>query len=302
MKKLIDKVESFETRDPFITKHNNKYYRCFTKDTASIFIACSDTIDGLTDAESKCVYIPEEGREYSKELWAPELHIIDNKCYIYVACDDGDNHNHRMYVLENNSDNPVDSYVMHGKITDDSDKWAIDGTVAKYNGRYYFIWSGWEGDVNISQNLYIAEMKNPYELKTGRVMISKPEYEWEKIGSTGEVESPFINEGPFAFTADDTLYIAYSASGSWCKEYCIALLKLAGDDPLNPDCWKKTDKPVLSCNDKVLGAGHCSAVCEDDTIHIFFHAWDINEEKINWKTVSVWHGNMKLTGNGAVIE
>ena len=40
--------------------------------------------------------------EYSKELWAPELHIIDGKCYIYVACDNGNNYNHRMYVLENN--------------------------------------------------------------------------------------------------------------------------------------------------------------------------------------------------------
>lgn len=302
MRKLINRTNDFTTRDPFITKYNDKYYHCFTKDTESIYIACADTIEGLSDAEGKCVYIPEENCEYSKQLWAPELHIIDDKCYIYVACDDGNNHNHRMYVLENNSSNPMNKYTMHGKIADESDKWAIDGTVMNYKGKNYFIWSGWEEDRNICQNLYIAKMKSPYELESERIMISTPEYEWEKSGATGEEESPYINEGPFAVSLNNVQYIAYSASGSWCTDYCIALLKLVGNNPLEPDSWEKIDVPVLSKNEKVLGAGHCSAICEDGIAHVFFHAWDRDEENINWKTVSVWHANLRVTEDSIGIE
>ena len=50
---------------------------------------CADSIDGLA-AEAKCVYVASPDKEYSKELWAPELHILDGKCCIYISCDGGD--------------------------------------------------------------------------------------------------------------------------------------------------------------------------------------------------------------------
>ena len=36
--------------------------------------------------------------------------------------------------------------------------------------------------------------------------------------------------------------------------------------------------------------------------NVFFHAWHKDEENITWNTVSLWHGIMKLTYNGFVIE
>lgn len=294
MKKLIHSQNNPSTRDPFITKHNNMYYRCFTEDFVSVSISCADTIDNLQYAESKKVYIPEANKEYSKELWAPELHIIDGKCYIYVACDDGYNPNHRMYVLENGSNDPMEPYVMHGKITDETDKWAIDGTVMEHNGQRYFVWSGWEGDVNCCQNLYIAHMKNPYEIDSERVMISTPEYDWEKAGTNREKGLPYINEGAFTFKVNNQLYMTYSGAGSWSEYYCIAMLKLVGEDPMNPQAWEKMSEPIFSSNDSVKGAGHCSVVCEDDAIHVFFHAWDKEETKVVWGTVSSWHAELKM--------
>jgi GH43 family beta-xylosidase len=44
---------------------------------------------------------------YSKELWAPELHFIKGKWYMYFAADDGNNNNHRIYVLENPTADPT---------------------------------------------------------------------------------------------------------------------------------------------------------------------------------------------------
>lgn len=287
-------------RDPYVIKHNNKYYRCYTEDSESISIACADTIEGLSGAKGKRVYRAEKGCEYSCELWAPELHILDGKCYIYVACDDGDNYNHRMYVLENGSDDPMQDYTMHGKITDSTDKWAIDGTVVKIHDKNYFVWSGWEGDVNVCQNLYIAEMKNPYELASERYLISTPEYDWEKLGATDTL--PYINEGPFGFYLDGDYYLSYSAAGSWCEDYCIALLKLVGDNPLDAASWEKFDTPVLSANELVKGAGHCSIVCEDDQLTVFFHAWDKDETTVRWDTVHMWRAVLRKTEDGFVIE
>ena len=35
---------------------------------------------------------------------------------------------------------------------------------------------------------------------------------------------------------------------------------------------------------------------------MFFHAWDIDEETIEWKNVSVWHANLRETEKGIEIE
>lgn len=302
MKKLIDVTNSTATRDPYVMKHNGRYYRCYSDRPNSIYISCADTVDGLKTAVGKAVYTAEQGKEYSKELWAPELHVLDGKCYIYVACDDGDNHNHRMYVLENGSDDPMQSYTMHGKIFDDTDKWAIDGTIFEFGGKTYFIWAGWEGDENVRQDLYIAEMASPFALSGKRHLISTPQYDWEKIGSTGAPESPLINEGPFIVRLNGETYLLYSAAGSWCTGYCIAALKLVGDDPLDRACWKKFDRPIFSSNELVQGAGHCSAVNEHGKALVFFHAWDRDEKEIVWNTVSVWQAELKAEGDFLTIQ
>jgi len=301
MKKLIASRNSSAPRDPFITKIGDKYYRCYTEHSDSVSIACADSLDGLSTAEGSVVFLPQDPA-YSKQVWAPELHLLDGKCYIYVACDDGENHNHRMYVLGNDSADPTKPYSMLGKITDPTDKWAIDGNVVSIRGTNYFIWSGWEGEENVCQNLYIARMKSPTELDSERYLLSTPEYDWEKLGSTGEPESPLINEGAFGFCVDGEYYVTYSGAGSWCKDYCIALLKLVGDNPLDRNCWKKWDAPILSANDQVQGAGHCSVLCEDDKLLVFFHAWDKDETKIVWNTVAVWQAEMHISGDAVTIE
>lgn len=52
----------------------------------------------------------------------------------------------------------------------------IDGTVFSYNNELYFVWSGWEGNTNIRQNIYIAHMSNPWTIDGSRVELSRPEY------------------------------------------------------------------------------------------------------------------------------
>ena len=38
-------------------------------------------------------------------------------------------------------------------------------------------------------NLYIGEMETPYKLKTVQVLLTTPDYDWERVGF-------WVNEGP----------------------------------------------------------------------------------------------------------
>ena len=275
-------------RDPDVVYHNGLYYHCFSSQN-HICLCVSKTIEGLDEAEVHIVYTPDK-EEYSHELWAPELHIINDKCYIYVAMDDGKNENHRMYVLENDSNNPLDEYKMHGKISDFTNKWAIDGTIINYHNKLYMVWSGWEGDINIAQNLYIAEMSDPFTISSPRRLISSPDEDFER-GSCHGLDSPYINEGPFAYYDNDDLYILYSGSGSWDVYYCIIALKLDGKDPLK-DNWIKAKGPFLQSNDILKGPGHCSVIQDKDKNLFFFHAWENKEKTIRWDTVHAYVGEL----------
>ena len=98
----------------------------------------------------------------------------------------------------------------------------------QHEGSLYFIWSGWEGDVDVSQQLYIAPMSDPFTVCGERTCISRPEHDWECHGR------PTVNEGPEVLKKDGTVHIVYSASGSWTDDYCLGLLTLTGPDPLDP--------------------------------------------------------------------
>ena len=272
------------SRDPWVIEHDGAYYYCYSWD-GGLNLIRSETLEGILDGTPVRVWTAPEGMEYSKELWAPELHIIDGKCYIYVACDDGHNHNHRMYVLSNGSSDPLAPYTMHGKIADSTNKWAIDGTVIQFEGKLYLCWSGWEGDENVAQNLYLAQMSDPFTICSERVLLSRPEYDWEKKGANGKPESPFINEGPCAVVHNGKLFLVYSAAGSWCNDYCLGMLRFKGGDVLNAANWEKLPAPVFARSETVKGPGHCSILVKDGEMAswLIYHAFD-EDCKFGWNS------------------
>ncbi len=168
--------------DPWITSRNGFYYYMNSMGS-SLVIWKTKNIGALATAEKKTVWRPPASGPYSRDIWAPELHFLRGKWYIYFAADGGRNESHRIWVLENAAADPLDGeWQMKGKMADPSDRWAIDATVFEHDSRIYMVWSGWEGEVNGAQNLYIAELSDPYTVKGNRVRISSPEYPWEKIG------------------------------------------------------------------------------------------------------------------------
>jgi GH43 family beta-xylosidase len=228
--------------DPWVFRKDSKYYYTHTFGNR-IAIYETRKISELKNARETTIWTPPASGAYSKNIWAPEVHYLQGKWYAYFAADDGNNANHRMYVLENTSADPFSgTWTFKGKISDPSDKWAIDGSVFEHNNQMYFIWSGWEGDVDVRQDIYIAKMKDPWTIEGNRVMISKPVYNWETIGA------PDVNEGPQMIrNSAGKLFLTYSASGCWTDDYSLGLLTLKeGGDPMNAADWTKLPSPVLS--------------------------------------------------------
>jgi len=272
--------------DPWVIQSEDVYYHCYSH-RGRIWVNRRQTIQEVVQFEGRQVWRPEPGQAYSQELWAPELHQLGGWWYIYVAADDGRNENHRMYVLQARTEDPTGAFELKGKVTDATDKWAIDATVLEHQGRLYFIWSGWEGDVNVQQNLYIAPMKDPLSIDGPRSLISTPEYDWEKIGT------PLVNEGPEVLKHEGDVFIIYSASGSWTDNYCLGQLKLVGADPLDPGAWEKKQTPVFGATATVFGPGHASFTKSPDGTEdwIVYHAaqhkgagWDRNTrmQRFTW--------------------
>lgn len=266
--------------DPWVVEHEGAYYYCYSAGNG-VSVAKVPSISELSQSGRR-IYTAPEGTMYSHEYWAPELHYINGEWYIYVAADDGNNHNHRMYVLKGTSQDPMQRFEMVGQITDPSNKWAIDGTVMQQNGELYFIWSGWEGDVNVAQNIYIAHMSDPCTIDSERVCLSVPEYSWEKVGE------PYINEGPAVLQHDGKTFLVYSASGSWTDDYCLGMLTLTGDDPMNPEHWEKERKPVFRKRPGVCyGPGH-NSFCQasDGSVWMIYHANLVSGT--GWSGRSIW--------------
>jgi GH43 family beta-xylosidase len=257
---------SHRGEDPWVIFWNGYYYYCREFNDCVIMVNKAKNLEDVGRQEHIVWRDPRATPE--AKLWAPELHRINGKWYIYFTMDGPKGH--RMYVLEGTSDDPQGEYTFKGQITDPSDQWAIDGTPFFWKGTWYFTWSGWESNDNRLQNLYIARMDNPWTIKGERVRISQPEYQWEKMGSP---DLPHVNEGPQALEHKDSLFIIYSASHSLTDDYCLGQLALVGNDPLDPEAWRKKDQTVFSKSNNIFGPGHASFIEKPDgTDWIIYHA------------------------------
>lgn len=268
--------------DPWSIHHDGWYYYTHTTGR-NVTLWKTRNLAELPTAENKVVWTPPATGPYSKEIWAPELHRLNGKWYILVAADDGQNRNHRLWVLENTAADPLTgTFTMKGQLKTPDDKWAIDGSIFEHRGKLYLVWSGWEGDENGEQDIYLCRLKNPWTAKGQRVRISMPTMDWEKDGTIprpGPDDKPvvLVNEGPQPLTRDGKLFMIYSASGCWTESYALGMLEVRGRKNLrNPANWTKHPQPVFKAKN-VQGthaAGHNSFFKSPDGTEdwILYHA------------------------------
>jgi len=252
----------YEGADPWVTKKDGRYYLCRSEGDQGISVWASDR---LTDPGVKRVVWTAPRRGWnSSQIWAPELHYVRGRWYIYYAASDGRNENHRAAVLEAQTDDPQGPYVDRGMLyTGDhfeekgQNRWAIDATPLEIDGRLYVIWSGWEDERDI-QYLYIAPMSDPCTVAGNRVRLFENDtHLWERVDERRAGRG--LHEGPQVLRRHGKVMIVYSCSGSWQPSYKLGLLWMDEHaDPLNTRSWTKLDRPVFEGNERVLGVGHAS--------------------------------------------
>ena len=273
--------------DPWMISHNGHYFYCESRNQTTIHVRKAPGIFEIADAENVKVWAPPTGAANSKNVWAPELHFIEGKWYIYYAADDGKNENHRMWVLEAETDDPQGPYHCKGML--DTQGWAIDGTLLEANGKRYMVWSGWPGVEDGQQNLYLAPMSNPWTLAEKRTLLASPTEAWEK-------NTMAICEGPQVLKRNGKTFIIYSASASWTIDYCLGMIVLDDEaDVMKPASWRKiAEAPVFEKTTRIWGVGHCSFVkspCQTED-WIVYHAkskrkkgWDdrhVHTQRFSW--------------------
>mgnify|MGYP004446963097 FL=1 len=254
--------------DPYVYRHTDGIYY-FTASVPAydrIALRRSDTLAGLAGAEEVTVWVKHEKGIMSQHIWAPELHYLNGRWYIYFAGSDVDDiWALRPYILECQGQDPMkDPWIEKGKMCRaDEDEFSfeafsLDGTVFENKGKHYYVWAEKTGVGKQISNLYIAEMEDPCRLKTVQVLLTTPDYDWERIGF-------WVNEGPAVLRNQGKIYLTFSASETG-EHYCIGMLTASEDsDLLDPRSWNKDRYPVL-CTDESLGIygpGHNSFTTDE---------------------------------------
>lgn len=267
--------------DPWVYKHIDGYYY-FTASVPEydrIEIRRSATLEGLRDAQSIVAWRKYETGMLSANIWAPEIHFIQGKWYIYFAAARTTEtkeglFDHRMYVLENESANPLEGeWVEKGQVRTAWETFALDATTFEHQGSLYYVWAQKDPEIEGNSNLYISAMSNPWTLSGKQVMISTPEYPWEVIGFK-------VNEGAAVLKRNGRIFISYSASAT-DHNYCMGLLSAdESSDLLDPQSWTKSPEPVFQTNEETgqFGPGHNSfTVSEDGQDVLIYHARNYKE-------------------------
>ena len=269
--------------DPYLYKGpDGKYY--FTASVPEydrIALRSADSIKELPAAEEKVLWRWHEKGPMSQHIWAPEIHCIDGEWYIYFAASEKEDiWKLRPYILHCTGPDPMqDPWEEKGQIerSDDDEfsfmDFSLDATTFTNGEDRYYVWAEKVGTGKKISNLYIARMESPTKLATSQVLLTTPDYDWERRGF-------WVNEGPAVLKTGDKLFLTYSASDTG-ENYCMGMMSISKDaDLLDPRAWKKERYPVFKSDPEksLFGPGHNSFVkAEDGTDLCVFHARTYSE-------------------------
>lgn len=268
--------------DPYVYRHEdgNYFFTASVPDYDRIVLRKSRTLDGLAEAEEVTIWEKHEKGIMSVHVWAPEIHYIEGRWFIYFSAGDRDDiWAIRPYVLECTGQDPVnDKWIECGRMEAAEgfsfQDFSLDMTVFENLGVWYCVWAE---KVNVGKkisNLYIAELETPTKLGTAQVLLTSPDYDWERVDF-------WVNEGPAVIRHERMLYLTYSASATGVC-YCMGMLRIPEEgDLLDPHAWKKERLPVVKTDWEkgILGPGHNSFTVSDDGTEdiMFYHARQYDE-------------------------
>ncbi|KAL8364527.1 hypothetical protein RB595_003689 [Gaeumannomyces hyphopodioides] len=291
--------------DPWMTRYSvggeDWYLFTYTTNDNITLKRSKFLTDNWDNAESRVIFNPDpnSGEPWSTDIWAPEIHNISNKWYVlFTATPDRDNPppmqdalcpincpavNHRMFALESSGPDPWTANFTLKPEINSFDQFAIDGTYFRYKDQLYHIYSCWEHAYSAwPANLCITHMSNPWTVDsnlTDRRIISVPDQAWEKTPYGRPDIRLASNEGPQQLVNPKTgqNFVVYSAARVNTPYYCLGMLELVGNDPMEHSSWRKHTQGCLfhlNTAEGVYGTGHASFTTSPDGSedYLVYHA------------------------------
>lgn len=264
--------------DPHVVLHSDGYYylTATVPEYDRIELRRARTLGELSTAEAKVVWRKHDSGPMSYHIWAPEIHFIEGKWYIYFTASRADAiWEIRLYALENSSANPLEgAWTEKGQIKTEWESFSLDATTFEHRGVRYLVWTQRPRE-HKKTNIYIAKMDTPLSIVPPQVELTAPEHPWEQV-------KHWVNEAPAVLPKNGRLFLTYSASATDAN-YCLGLLTADEDaNLLDPKSWKKSSEPVFksSVETSQYGPGHNSFTTTPDgkTDILVYHAR--NYEKI----------------------
>lgn len=266
-----------ERGDPMAIPDGNGYLFMATDDELgqkALKIRRAARLEDIPGEEDHIIFRANETGDYSGCLWAPELHWVGGRLCIFFAAGMPHWYTVQSRVMWLEGDDPLKAECwskphrierMDGSwLVHDGISITLDMTVVPTSRGSYVIWSQrpiYQTPFRAgTADLYIARLneRKPWQLASEPVLLTRPEYGWERINSE-------VCEGPFLLRRGDRLFVTY-ACALIDHTYAVGLLSARdGDDLLDSGSWYKENYPVLhrfSMPDQ-LGAGHNAFVKDE---------------------------------------
>ena len=164
--------------DPYVYRHSDGtyYFTASVPAYDSIVLRKSHSLNGLSTSAETVIWKKHASGPMSAHIWAPELHYLENKWYIYFAAGNAESPWHiRPYILECADEDPLPgTWVENGMIQpaegDDFSfqAFSLDATILENKGKYYYIWAEKVGVGKQISNLYIPGCPLPPGLRLRR--------------------------------------------------------------------------------------------------------------------------------------
>ena len=237
-----------------------------------VILRRAQTIDALATAPEVTIWDEATDPALNRYIWAPELTKIGDDWYIlFTAARTGGVWDIRPAMLKFTGDS------FSGEAALDPANWtslgsvkaatgdpiaftnfSLDMTHFESGGKHYVIWAEKPSG---GSTLRMAEIDpaNPAQLISQSILLSSPQFAWEKNAGDS------IDEGPAVIEHDGKLYVAFSA-GTVDDKYCIGLLTAdVGANLMDAASWTKSGYPLLTTDDVPgqFGPGHNSFTVDE---------------------------------------
>ncbi len=246
----------YQGEDPWVIFQDGNYYVCTSEpvDPTAVYVSKSPA---LIDRGEK-VKVWQDAENYHR-VFAPELHFIQGKWYIYFCADvKSAGWKHMAVVLQAKTDNPLDGFTNPSVLftgDEHGNAQANDFTVVTFNHQLYAFW-GSLSDKYLDGAL-VAPMASPTTITAYRK------------------EMGLHAEGPRAIVRGNKLIMTGAAGGFASKSYClIGLVYTPEAGPIDDKASWKPLGTLLKTTSDVWGPSRASfTVSADGTENwVMFHS------------------------------